>query len=154
MFCSTKTYSHSTGLSVAIRQHRSDSHCQFLHGYSLSVKFVFQASELDARGWVVDFGGLKDLRSWLEHWFDHTTLIAEDDPELVTFKGLHEKGILQLRVMEQVGDGYMGGCEYLAYLIYQYTETWLTGAGFSPRVDLVSVEVSEHEGNSSLYRAD
>mgnify|MGYP001588063145 CR=1 FL=1 len=46
---STKTYGHAIGLSAAFRQWRADSHCKYLHGYALAVKFVFEAGELDSR---------------------------------------------------------------------------------------------------------
>ena len=46
---STKTHGHAIGLSAAFRQWRADSHCKYLHGYALAVKFVFEAGELDAR---------------------------------------------------------------------------------------------------------
>ena len=60
---STKKYGHERGLSAAFRQWRAESHCRFMHGYSLEFGFVFGAHELDENNWVVDFGGLKGL-SW------------------------------------------------------------------------------------------
>ena len=56
---STKTYGHNIGLSAVFRQLHADSHCRFLHGYSLQFKFTFGCDELDEKNWVVDFGGLK-----------------------------------------------------------------------------------------------
>ena len=48
--------------SAAFRQWRSThSHCQFIHGYNLTANITFEANELDNKGWVADFGGLKDL---------------------------------------------------------------------------------------------
>ena len=67
--------------SCAFRQWRaSHSHCKFLHGYQLKTKLWFGASSLDDRNWCVDFGGLKELKSKLQHVFDHTTTVAADDP--------------------------------------------------------------------------
>lgn len=57
-FFSIKKYGHERGLSAAFRQWRADSHCKFLHGYSLEFEFEFGAHELDERNWVVDFGGI------------------------------------------------------------------------------------------------
>lgn len=145
-FRSTKTYSHDIGLSVCLRQHKADSHCKFLHGYALAFRFVFEADELDARNWVVDFGGLKNLKGILEDTFDHTCLIAEDDPQLPLFKDLHDKDIIQLRIFPKVG------CESIAYYVFEATKVWLASAGFSPRCRLVSVEVAEHGGNSAIYQ--
>ena len=55
---------------------------QILHGYSLQFKFTFEARELDERNWVVDFGGLKPLKAWLE---DTETYLdyAKKDVELM-----------------------------------------------------------------------
>ena len=78
--------------SCAFRQWRaSHSHCKFLHGYQLKTKLWFGASSLDDRNWCVDFGGLKELKSKLQHVFDHTTTVAADDPELEIFKDLEKK---------------------------------------------------------------
>ena len=74
MYQSGKTYGHEVGFSCAFRQHKAQSHCKFLHGYALSFKFIFEADELDARNWVVDFGSLKSLKGWLENTFDHKTI--------------------------------------------------------------------------------
>ena len=70
-YFSTKCYGHNIGLSAVFRQPLAHSHCKLLHGYSLSFKFTFGCDELDERNWVVDFGGLKPLKAWLEETFDH-----------------------------------------------------------------------------------
>lgn len=144
---STKTYDHNVGLSCAFRQWRADSHCRYLHGYALAVKFVFEADELDARNWVVDFGSLKSLKGWLEDTFDHKTVVAEDDPELGLFRLMEERGLCQLRVLPAAG------CEKFAEMIYGAAEVWLKDNGYAPRVRLVSVEVREHGANSAIYSA-
>lgn len=144
-YLSTKTYGPERGLSCAFRQWRAqDSHCRFLHGYALGVKFTFGADELDPRGWVVDFGGLKNLLALLETTLDHTTLVAVDDPQLAVFRQMEEAGIADVVVVEHTG------CEALASLIFNTTEQWLKDAGFSPRCQLVSVEVFEHSANSAI----
>jgi 6-pyruvoyltetrahydropterin/6-carboxytetrahydropterin synthase len=143
---STKTYTHSVGLSACFRQWRAESHCRFLHGYSLSVKVEFAAGNLDIRNWVVDFGSLKSFKRWLEDTFDHKTLVAEDDPEIETFRELDRKGLIQLRIVPGTG------CEKFAELIFRYLETWLYENGYSydGRVRVLSVEVREHESNSAV----
>lgn len=143
-FISTKTYTHNTGLSCTFRQWRAHSHCRHLHGYALQVKFTFGASELDANNWVVDFGGLKELKGWLEEWFDHTTLVAQDDPKLEHMQELDKLGVICLRIVPSTG------CESFAAIILDYAEQWLIDAGFAPRCFLVSVEVAEHGGNSAI----
>lgn len=140
---SSKTYTHSVGLSAAFRQWRAESHCRFIHGYALQVRCVFEAKELDARNWVVDFGSMKSFKGWLEDMFDHKLLVANDDPQLAVFDELHRKGLAQVRVVEATG------CEAFARLIYEYLESWLVDNGYAPRVDLIKVEVNEHQGNSA-----
>ena len=73
------------------RQWRHDGHCRYIHGYSRSFSITFGSHELTDSGFGVDFGNLDELKAWLSHWFDHTTLINEDDPELKLFQMLHQK---------------------------------------------------------------
>ena len=141
---STKTFGHELGFSCAFRQWRAHSHCRFLHGYALGFKFTFAAQQVDRCGWVVDFGGLKDLKGLLEDTFDHKTLVACDDPELERFKELHKAGVIHMLVVPATG------CEAFARMAHCVTEQWLVDAGFSPRVRLVSVEVMEHGANSAI----
>ena len=145
---STKTYGHAIGLSAAFRQWRADSHCKYLHGYALAVKFVFEAGELHARGRVVDFGSLKSLKGWLEGQFDHKTLVAEDDPERAVFALMDGRGMIQMRVVPATG------CEAFAEMIYGAAQVWLKDNGYAPRVRLVSVEVCEHGANSAIYEGE
>jgi 6-pyruvoyltetrahydropterin/6-carboxytetrahydropterin synthase len=140
---STKTYGHDRGYSCAFRQWRAQSHCRLIHGYALGFAFVFEAEELDHRNWVVDFGGLKDLEAMLEQNFDHTTIVAEDDPHLEYFKQGHELGVLKLLVFPA------GGCEKFAEYVWAVTEQYIIDAGYGGRVKLKQVEVREHAGNSA-----
>lgn len=147
VYYSTKTYGHELGFSCAFRQHKAQSHCRLLHGYALAFRFVFASTELDVRNWVVDFGGLKELKDILEQTFDHTTIVAEDDPELEWFKQANDRGLLRLVVVPYAG------CERFAEMVYRVTEQWLIDAGYSPRCALVSVEVKEHGANSAMFSA-
>lgn len=156
---STKTFGHERGLSCCFRQWRAESHCRLLHGYSLGFKFTFGADELDHCGWVVDFGGLKDLFSILEDTFDHTLLVAEDDPWLEALEELggHDRkqpkntfwpGVARIVIVPATG------AEAFASMVFEVTEQWLKDAGFAPRCWLVSVEVMEHGANSAIALAD
>jgi len=148
MYSSTKTYGHEIGLSACFRQWRAESHCNLLHGYALSVKFVFEATELDKNNWVVDFGSLKSMKAWLESMFDHVLLVAEDDPhkdELCQLAGLD---LARVIVVPEIG------CEAFSRMIYDRAVKWLVEQGYSPRVRLCSVEVREHGANSAIYQGD
>ena len=143
---STKTYGHELGLSAAFRQWRAESHCRFIHGYALAVKVVFEATEIDVRNWVVDFGSLKSFKGLLEDTFDHKLLVAADDPMLVELQALEKLGLAQIRILPAVG------CEKFAEYIFDVLGVWLIDNGYSPRVWLRSVEVKEHGANSAIYR--
>ena len=145
---STKTYDHARGLTCAFRQWKAESHCHLLHGYSLGITFTFEADELDHCGWVVDFGGLKSLFGMLEDTFDHTLLVADDDPGIQWFKALAVAGMAKVVFVEGTG------CEAFAALIFETTKQWLVDAGFSPRAQLYSVEVKEHGANSAIALRD
>lgn len=159
-FYSTKTYGNDRGLSCAFRQWRSThSHCSLIHGYSIGVKIVFECESLDERNWVMDFGGLKEFKRWLDYMFDHTTLIAEDDPHLDKFKALAEIGVLNnpeysaiidLRIVPGVG------CERFSELAYNKLAELLekdrnAGKLLNNTVRVKSVEVFEHGANSAIY---
>lgn len=148
MYQSVKKYGHNVGFSCCFRQWQADSHCAQLHGYSLAFKFIFESEELDKNGWVLDFGGLKPVKAFLEHWFDHTTLVAESDPHLEWFQNAGGKAIINLREMPRVG------CEAVARFVHGWVATWLINEGHGPRVWLRSVEVAEHEGNSAVYELE
>lgn len=146
MFVSTKTYGAERGYAVAYRQHRADSHCNRIHGYALSFHFEFEADDLDARNWVCDFGGFRTLKEKLDEWFDHTCLVAQDDPEFATFEDLHNRHLLKMTVVERTG------CEGLAAFLYQYLEEiWLEENGYAGRVRTRLVEVRETPSNAARY---
>ncbi|MFH8886296.1 6-pyruvoyl trahydropterin synthase family protein [Streptomyces californicus] len=87
--------------------HRSWAHdgkCRFLHGYERSFEIEFACAELDpVTGFVVDFSALKNVRALLNDQFDHTTLVAVNDPERPLFDELAARGVVDLRVMEHTG---------------------------------------------------
>jgi 6-pyruvoyltetrahydropterin/6-carboxytetrahydropterin synthase len=139
---STKTYVHSTGLSCCFRQWKASSHCNTMHGYALEVRVEFEG-DLDERNWIVDFGGLKPFKAWLEGMFDHTTLVAIDDPHLVEFEKLDKLGIIDIRLVQNVG------CEAFAAEILTYLEEMFRN---QDRIKVTKVEVREHQGNSAYVR--
>ena len=145
LYRSTKAYDHNEGLSCTFRQWRAgESHCRLLHGYALAFRFVFATRDLDERHWCLDFGGLKPVRQWLHEMFDHTLLVAVDDPERERLAELGRLGLADVRVLPAVG------CEATARLVHGKVGE-MVEAGTQGRVWLESVEVREHGGNSALY---
>ena len=131
--------------STAFRQWRADSHCKLIHGYRLQCKLWFTADELDHKNWIYDFGGCKEIKNLLEKQYDHTTVVAADDPELDTFKLMSEKGMIDLRIADK---GV--GIERTAEWVYENANKLVTEQT-NNRVRIIKVEVWEHEGNSAIY---
>lgn len=144
-YYSTKTYGHNIGLSAVFRQPKAHSHCKFLHGYSLAFKFTFGASNLDERNWVVDFGGLKTLKKWLEDSFDHKLVLDRDDPMMYKFAELENAGLAEITVLDGVG------VEKFAEHAWKFADDLVTEAS-DGRCWCESVECSEHGANSGIFR--
>jgi|TARA_R110002124_G_scaffold82658_2_gene216686 6-pyruvoyltetrahydropterin/6-carboxytetrahydropterin synthase len=143
MYISTKTYKHLG--PVAYRQWRADSHCNMIHGYALSFHFEFESETLDARNWVMDYGGLRPLKEKLEEWFDHTFLLAQDDPEYDLLKTLGDMKVAKIVEVEKTG------CEGLASFIYEYINTiFLQEYGEDKRIWCCKVEVRETDSNMAM----
>ena len=140
-FTSIKTFRN---LPCSHRQWRHAGHCAFIHGYSRSYTFHFAARELDTNHFVVDFGSLVDLQRWLEHWFDHTCLINADDPELTLFRTLHERGVLDLRVLPNVS------MEASARFVWAYADQ-LVRSATNHRAWCFSVEARENDKNAGTW---
>jgi 6-pyruvoyltetrahydropterin/6-carboxytetrahydropterin synthase len=150
-FRSTKIFD---GYSTVFRQWKADgTHCQFLHGYGISFKVWFEG-ELDGRNWVWDFGGMKrakgkidgmNPKEWMDYMFDHTTIIAEDDPHLGWFQEMADDGLIQLRVIPATG------AERFAEYIYDKINAFVVKET-NGRVKVVQVEFREHEKNTAFYK--
>jgi len=148
-FYSTKTYGNDRGLSCCFRQWRAThSHCSLLHGYSIGIKLVFECDTLDEKNWCMDFGGMKEFKAWADYMFDHTLVIAEDDPEFATLVALDGK-LAEVRVVPAVG------CEMFAKLCFDKMDeilvNGLTRYPVNPTVRIKSVEVFEHGANAATY---
>jgi 6-pyruvoyltetrahydropterin/6-carboxytetrahydropterin synthase len=172
---STKNYGPEEGFSVCYRQWRADRKsgksdgslytrdeipgCNALHGYALGIYVEFEGTELDARNWICDFGSLRSFKEFLKENFDHTMLVAFDDPEYQTFVELHNKGLAKMVEVEATG------CEALAKFLYDYlNEIWLPenypdcikddhGAPYTdePRIRCRKVVVRETPSNAAWY---
>lgn len=143
VYKSTKTYNELG--PVAYRQWRADSHCNQIHGYALSFHFEFESDTLDARNWVVDYGSLRPLKDKLEEWFDHTLLVAIDDPEREALIALGKLGVAKITEVERTG------CEGLAAFLYEYINTIFLGDyGYADRVWCCKVQVRETGANMAM----
>jgi 6-pyruvoyltetrahydropterin/6-carboxytetrahydropterin synthase len=141
------------GFSCVFRQWKAENtHCKFLHGYGVSFRVTFEG-ELDERNWVWDFGGMKrakgtidglNPKAWMDYMFDHTVLVAEDDPGLSGFKTMDYLQIAQVRIIPATG------AEQFAKFIYDKLNTFILEET-EGRVRIVKVEFMEHAKNTAIY---
>ena len=151
-FQSTKLFD---GFSTVFRQWKAEgTHCKFLHGYGVSFRVWFEG-ELDERNWVWDFGGMKrakgnidgkNPKEWMDYMFDHTTIVATDDPGIGGFRTMNELGIIQLRELEAVG------AEQFAKYIFEKLNTFVQEET-NGRVSVIRVEFMEHSKNTAIYES-
>ena len=150
-FQSTKIFD---GFSTVFRQWQATTtHCQYLHGYAIEFKVTFEG-ELDHRNWVWDFGGMKRAntkidgmspKEWMDYMFDHTVVLASDDPYKEHFQKLHTNGVVQLRLM----DGPVGA-ERFAEFIYNKLNEFVQEET-DGRVRVAQVEFFENKKNTAIY---
>ena len=136
------------GYSIAFRQWKAEhSHCKYIHGYAMKFKVTFMGN-LDDLNWVCDFGSFKrnGIKEHLSYMFDHTTIVAKNDPELESFKKLSSQDLIQLRILTDVG------CEKFAKYVFEYINN-IIQKETKGRVKVLKVE--SYEGgtnNSAIYQ--
>ena len=151
MYQSTKLFD---GFSCCFRQWKAETtHCRFLHGYGISFRVTFEGN-LDNRNWVWDFGGMKRAKTqidgmspkaWMDHMFDHTVIVAKDDPKLDTFQAMEVMGTIQLRIVEATG------AEKFAEFIFNKLNEFVHKETHG-RVRIAQVEFMEHGKNTAIYK--
>lgn len=128
---------------------RDSSRCAWAHGYGRHVEFTFGAEELDDRGWVVDFGGLRFVKKFLEDNWDHRLLLSSEDPLLAEFLALHEKGGVNVNVMN-AAKGWGPGIEQSCKFVYDNINP-IIQEQTNQRCWITKVQIWEHENNSAIY---
>lgn len=89
---------------------------------------------------MVDSAALNEVRAALRYQFDHTTLIAEDDPQRDLFELLAERGVVDLRIMDSTS---MEGSAAWAFETAERIVALATGG----RVWVSRIEASESRNN-------
>ena len=141
------------GFSTVFRQWKAETtHCRFVHGYGISFKVYFEG-DLDERNWVWDFGGMKRAKTqidgkspkeWMDYMFDHTLIVAEDDPFIKAFQQMEEAGVAQVRIIPATGaEKY---AEYIYNKLNEFVDTETEG-----RVRVTKVKFMEHGKNAACY---
>ncbi len=141
------------GFSTVFRQWKAETtHCRFIHGYGISFKVYFEG-ELDERNWVWDFGGMKRAvnkidglspKAWMDYMFDHTLIVAEDDPFKNAFLEMDGVGAAQVRVIPATGAEKFA--EYIFNKINEFVQLETES-----RVRVTKVKFMEHGKNAAYY---
>ena len=141
------------GFSTVFRQWKAETtHCRFVHGYGISFKVYFEG-DLDERNWVWDFGGMKRAKTqidgkspkeWIDYMFDHTLIVAEDDPFIKAFQQMEEAGVAQVRIIPATGAEKFA--EYIYNKLNEFVDTETQG-----RVRVTKVKFMEHGKNAACY---
>ena len=141
------------GFSTVFRQWKAkETHCRFVHGYGISFKVYFEG-DLDERNWVWDFGGMKRAKTkidgkspkeWMDYMFDHTLVVAEDDPYIQAFKQMESAGVAQVRVIPATGAEKFA--EYIYNKLNEFVKTETNN-----RVRVTKVKFMEHGKNAATY---
>ena len=144
------------GFSTVFRQHTAeDTHCRFVYGYGISFKIYFEGL-LDERNWVWDFGGMKRAKTlidgmqpkaWMDYMFDHTMIIAENDPAINAFKQMETAGVAQVRIIPATGAEKFA--EYIFNKVNPFVQEETDG-----RVRVTKVKFMEHGKNAAYYVED
>jgi len=141
------------GFSTVFRQWKAENtHCRFIHGYGVSFKVYFEGG-LDERNWVWDFGGMKRAKTlidgkqpkaWMDYMFDHTLIIAEDDPWVEAFRQMDEASVAQVRIIPATGAEKFS--EYIYNKLNEFVKTETDN-----RVRVTKVKFMEHGKNAAYY---
>ena len=144
------------GFSTVFRQWKAETtHCRFVHGYGISFKVYFEG-ELDDRNWVWDFGGMKRAKTkiddmspkeWMDYMFDHTLIVAEDDPFIAAFKQMGDANVAQVRIVPATGAEKFA--EYIYNKLNEFVKTETDN-----RVRVIKVKFMEHGKNAAYYVED
>ena len=95
----------------------------------------------------MDFGDLRDVKSWIESEWDHRTLIAADDPVISELKALEEVGGINLNILPE---GYLPGIEESCRYLYDKLNPMIQRKT-NNRVEITRVECWETEKNQAEY---
>ena len=150
IFKATKRYSN---LPCSHQQHfdtdesgvKGTGVCAKTHGYSREFIFEFSCTLTDENGWVIGFGDLKEIKSWLEYMFDHTTLFEANDPRLKDAIAFNKKNnLFNLRVLPY-GVSMEQTALFVAIMVNHYIIDLTNG-----RVWISNLEVKENDKNSGI----
>jgi 6-pyruvoyltetrahydropterin/6-carboxytetrahydropterin synthase len=112
-----------------------DGKCAHPHGHNGKIVIGLEASALDARGMVYDFGDIKEIiQKWVDRDLDHRMILKKNDPLVAILRKLGEP----LFEMDENPTA-----ESLAKLVFDY--------GKSKGLPIAAVTFWETESSSATY---
>lgn len=89
--------------------------CAHPHGHNGKIEIELEASSLDKRGMIYDFGDIKEIiQKWVHQELDHKMILKKNDPLIKILKDLNEPYF----VMDQNPTA-----ESLAKLIFEFAKS-------------------------------
>ena len=86
----------------------------------------------------------KQPKAWMDYMFDHTMIIAEDDPEVRAFQQMDTAGVAQVRIIPATGAEKFS--EYIYNKLNEFVKTETDN-----RVKVIKVKFMEHGKNAAYY---
>ena len=86
----------------------------------------------------------KSPKEWMDYMFDHTVVVAEDDPGIKGFETMDKLGVIQLRIIPATGAEKFA--EYIYNKLQEFVDTETEG-----RVKVTKVKFMEHGKNAACY---
>ena len=83
-------------------------------------------------------------KAWMDYMFDHTVIVAEDDPFVNTLQQMGNAGIAQVRVLKATGAEKFA--EFIFHKLNNFVKTET-----NERVRVAQVEFMEHGKNTAIY---
>lgn len=128
----------------------SPGDCASWHGYDRSVILEF-SGEIDDYGWVVPFGGLREVKKFVEYYFDHTAVMPANDPRKDQIKKWNEELVTQslpslfkLRVLP-----YGVSMEMSSLFIWEQVNPYVYSVT-NGRAVVTKVTCIEHDSNNAF----
>lgn len=150
---STKKYLHLPTAHCQYfdtKEDGSPGDCASLHGYDRSVELTF-SGEVDKQGWLVPFGGLKEVKDFIEYYLDHTSLFPANDPRIATIPAsmVAPGGVLgTMRILP-----YGVSMEMTSLFLWEHINPYIDHITHG-RCYLSKVQCFEHERNTAYITVD
>lgn len=118
---------------------------KILRPYSLTVKAIFESAKADDELLYDNSDLIKEFRKHLESVIRDTVIVAYGDPELLIFKALETKGLINLVTTTNVS------ASQFAMELFNWVKVWLINSNTIERLDVRAIEVTENDKSSYLY---